>query len=224
MPKRVAAPENQRATKTGLPKQWPDGIAYLTKPVYSKTISSRDLPRLNLKPASIPAISPSDGTCSLVRITPITASSHPAKGQYGLFAASHLNAGTFILCYLGFVHSESDADVTSDYDLSLDRELGVGVDATNMGNEARFINDYRGINSSGPNAEFKEVWVSVGKDVAEKRMAVYVLPAGKSGKRAKGIGKGEEILVSYGKGFWKERNGDDRESETTQEENLTPAS
>jgi hypothetical protein len=223
MPKRVAAQEIQRAAKTVQPKQWPAGIDYLTKPVYSKTISSADLPRLNLKPVSIEAIPPSNGSCCLVRITSITAPAHPAQGQYGLFAASRLSAGSFILFYLGFVHSESDADVTSDYDLSLDRELGIGVDATNMGNEARFINDYRGISSSGPNAEFKEVWIPVGKGEAEKRMAVYVLPAGKSGKRAKGIGKGEEILVSYGKGFWKERNGDGHDDESTQE-SFTPAS
>lgn len=74
-----------------------------------------------------------------------------------------------------------------------------------MGNEARFINDFRGIAPSA-NAEFRDVWVDVGKGYLEKRMALYVLTAGKSGKRAKGIGKGEEILVSYGKGFWAERN------------------
>jgi hypothetical protein len=39
----------------------------------------------------------------------------------------------------------------------------------------------------------------------EKRVGVFVLSAGKSGKRAKGIGRGQEILVSYGKGFWTER-------------------
>ena len=33
-------------------------------------------------------------------------------------------------------------------------------------------------------------------------VGVFVLSAGKSGKRAKGIGRGQEILVSYGKGFW----------------------
>jgi hypothetical protein len=209
---------------TGLPKQWPQGINYLTKPVYSKSISSSDLQQLNSKPPPAEAIASSTGPCPIVRITPILASEHPAKGQFGLFAAQHLTAGSFILFYLGFVHSESDADTTSDYDLSLDRELGVGVDATNMGNEARFINDYRGINSSGPNAEFKEVWVDVGRGHVEKRMAVHVLPAGKSGKRAKGIGKGEEILVSYGKGFWRERNADDIGNESAEGTVSTSAS
>jgi hypothetical protein len=201
MPKRTAA-----KLTPGLPKQWPEGINYLTKPVYSNTIPSSDRQQLNSNPTSIESIVSPTGPCPLVRITPISAPDHPARGQFGLFAAQHLTAGSFILLYLGFVHSESDADAASDYDLSLDRELGVGVDATTMGNEARFINDYRGINPSGPNAEFREIWVDVGNGHVEKTMAVYVIRAGKSGKRAKGIGKGEEILVSYGKGFWRERN------------------
>jgi hypothetical protein len=200
---------------TKSPKQWPEGRTYLTKLVYSRTISSSDLQQLNDKPPSTEAIISSTGPCSMVRITPISAPDHPAQGQFGLFAAQHLSAGSFILFYLGFVHSEHDADATSNYDLSLDRELGVGVDATTMGNEARFINDYRGINSSGPNAEFKEVWADVGNGLVEKRMAVYVSPAGKSGKRAMGIGKGQEILVSYGKGFWRERNTVDVGVEST---------
>lgn len=33
-------------------------------------------------------------------------------------------------------------------------------------------------------------------------IAIFVLPAGKSGKRKSGIRSGQEILVSYGKGFW----------------------
>lgn len=33
-------------------------------------------------------------------------------------------------------------------------------------------------------------------------VAIFVMPAGRSGKRKGGIKKGQEILVSYGKGFW----------------------
>lgn len=43
-------------------------------------------------------------------------------------------------------------------------------------------------------------------------MGVWVLPAGKSGK-GKGIKKGDEILVSYGRGFWGARTGGDGEEE-----------
>ncbi len=75
--------------------------------------------------------------------------------------------------------------------------MGIGIDADMWGNEARFINDYRGI-TERPNAEFREVW---GERRKERGMGVWVLPEGKSGK-GKGIKKGEEILVSYGRGFW----------------------
>jgi len=121
--------------------------------------------------------------------------------------------------YLGYVHGKTDTDPNSDYDLSLDRDLGIGVDASKMGNEARFINDFRGV-ADDPNAEFREVWVDSSSGHLEKMMAVFVLPAGRSGKRAKGIGKGEEILVSYGKGFWAERQSQQTEN-TSQDQDGT---
>lgn len=92
-----------------------------------------------------------------------------------------------------------------------------------MGNEARFINDYRGV-ADRPNAEFKEVWNErrkergmVSQPTADQlsfsvtvtyvvSQGVWVLPEGKSGK-GKGIKKGQEILVSYGRGFWGARKG-----------------
>ena len=36
-------------------------------------------------------------------------------------------------------------------------------------------------------------------------MGIFVLPAGKAGKRKAGIKAGDEILVSYGKGYWEAR-------------------
>ena len=104
------------------------------------------------------------------------------------------------------MHGVSDTEESSDYDIALDREAGVSVDAARMGNEARFVNDYRGIRDEGPNAEFRDCWVG-----REKCVGVFVLGAGWSGKRSKGIPKGEEILVSYGRGFWRERASDAEE-------------
>lgn len=40
------------------------------------------------------------------------------------------------------------------------------------------------------------------KKAGMRGVAIFVLPAGKSGKRKGGIPVGQEILVSYGKGFW----------------------
>lgn len=68
----------------------------------------------------------------------------------------------------------------------------MGVDAGTMGNEARFINDYRGIQAK-PNALFCDRRTATG----ELRMSIC--------SSSKGIKKGEEILVSYGKSWWRGR-------------------
>lgn len=195
---------NMSHTETSKPASWPQGIEFLRVSKISKNLSPEAMHALNDKPTAAPSVVVSSGPSLNVRIRPISDVNHPAKGQYGLFASQRLAPDTLILQYLGFVHTEDEADSSSSYDLSLDREVGVGIDATRMGNEARFINDYRGIAPSA-NAEFRDVWIDTGSGRMEKRMAVYVLSAGKSGKRAKGIAKGEEIMVSYGKGFWNDR-------------------
>jgi hypothetical protein len=70
--------------------------------------------------------------------------------------------------------------------------LSIGVDASEMGNEARFVNDYRGIRDK-PNASFEDDRSADG----ELRMSVWSLNSP--------ISKGEEILVSYGKSWWRAR-------------------
>jgi hypothetical protein len=195
------------SSKPSLPKGWPTEVTYLKSPLLSKKLDADKARQLTLLKSNLPsgvqAWKPY-APHSNVRITAVADASHPAHGQHALCATQHLPADTFILPYLGYVHDQTDIDEASDYDLSLDRELGIGVDASKMGNEARFINDYRGV-SMAANAEFRDIFVDVGSGKVEKRVGVFVLSAGKSGKRAKGIGRGEEILVSYGKGFWSER-------------------
>ena len=112
------------------------------------------------------------------------------------------------------IASPTDPHAESDYDLSLDRESGLAIDAAEMGNEARFINDYRGVPAAGvgeergerrrkgPNAEFRVYWDERGGGAGERGMGVWVVGGGR------GIRKGEEILVSYGKGFWGEREAE----------------
>lgn len=144
-----------------------------------------------------------------MKIIPISDAKHPANGQAGLFAARDLKPGEFLLEYVGIVHADGDtAFATSDYDLSLDRLTGLAIDAATMGNEARFINDYRGVGEK-PNAEFKEIWATAR---GERGMGVFVLGEGKK-KLFKGIKKGDELLVSYGRGFWGARRYGDGESE-----------
>lgn len=101
----------------------------------------------------------------------------------------------------------------------------MAVDAARMGNEARFVNDYRGVpGAKRPNAEFRDVWWT-DLEGGERGMAVFVLPAGKRavGKaRTVGVGKGEEILVSYGKGFWggRKASGESEEEEVEREKSV----
>lgn len=118
-----------------------------------------------------------------------------------------------IIPYLGVLHhtlipaedtnsTEEKNEDESDYDLSLLRlshadprnpfpgyHISIGVDAASQGNAARFVNDYRGVGTA-PNAEFR-----LGKgEGGELRMEIWSLK--------QGIGKGEELLVSYGKSWW----------------------
>lgn len=196
--------------KQPVPKNWPEDLPYLNSPAYSSSLSKSQLQSLQAKPFPSSDLReiPRDlklGPCTNVKITPISDPGHPACGQAGLFATRPLPPATLILPYLGEVHpSDSVAHASSDYDLWLDRGADVAVDASARGNEARFVNDYRGVpGATRPNAEFCEVW-----DVrrGEKGMAVFVLPEGKRERvKGGGISKGQEILVSYGKGFWGKR-------------------
>lgn len=206
-----------------LPKNWPATIPYLTKPIYSPTLTPTHLCSLRTKPETALEVLPKEahppkGHSPLVKITSITDPKHPANGQAGLFAVRDLKPGSFILEYLGVIHAsppssedegegegegekKGDPHAHSDYDLSLDRYLNLAIDAAKVGNEARFINDYRGI-ADRPSAEFREIWHPARERTGERGMGVWVLPVGKSGNGKGGIRKGEEILVSYGKGFW----------------------
>ncbi|GAP88350.1 putative set domain-containing protein [Rosellinia necatrix] len=197
--------------KSVAPKNWPSSIPYLLHPSLAPHLAEEQRVSLRTRPSDLDEVIPSHfsrGPCSLVRIVPIKDPSHPANGQAGLFAARHLGPGTLILPYYGLVHSSlpphSLPHDTSDYDLWLNREAGVAVDAAKAGNEARFVNDYRGVRER-PNAEFKQCWDARS---GQQCMAVFVLPAGKNAPTRSsdgGITKGAEILVSYGKGFWSKR-------------------
>lgn len=175
------------------PKNWPASLPYLTHPSYSPHLAKEQLRALKIRgdiddAACIPASLPF-GPSASVKITPIAAAGHPACGQAGLFAARALAPGSLIVPYVGVVHSArppySAAHERSDYDLWLDRDAEVAVDAAAAGNEARFVNDYRGVRVR-PNAEFRECWDS---RRAEKTMAVFVLPATKKSPGKKGGGR-----------------------------------
>lgn len=82
--------------------------------------------------------------------------------------------------------------------------MDAAVDAASEGNEGRFVNDFRGVGDRA-NAEFRTVWC---ERWGEHCVGVWVLGGGKK-RKGVGIKKGEEILVSYGKGFWGERKAEE---------------
>ncbi|SGZ12142.1 BQ5605_C028g10483 [Microbotryum silenes-dioicae] len=197
------------------PSHFPTTVQFLTAPLPSRHLSAAHR-RLYCSPqVPIPNAPPQ---LSIKRIIDAT---HPAKGQFGLFANAKIPPRTWIRDYLGVVHPEQDVDPTSDYDLclaripivedassettasSLVRYETIGIDATKAGNEARFINDYRGV-LDRPNAVFesRECKAADGTTMQGVRMSVWSGP--------NGVEKGSEICVSYGKGFW-----DGRKSEVT---------
>lgn len=202
------------------PKNWPPEITYLTDHAYTPAVTAEHisgLSRLTVENDKVPRIPAAQiaHPSPNVEIRLISAAAHPthpARGQRGLFAARPLPPDSFVLLYLGRVHlnSLSDTDPHSDYDLSLDHALGLSVDSRTAGNEARHANDYRGV-AARPNAEFRDCFVKVPSDKRaggrkwERRVGIFVLPAGKAGLRKAGIAAEEEILVSYGKGFWEAR-------------------
>jgi hypothetical protein len=170
-----------------VPAHWPPHILYLLDPSYHSSVPPSL--RSYLTGPAHQRHRRTTPSPSLVSIRAITAPSHPAFGQYGLFAYKKIPPHAHIIDYVGQVHCE---DRISDYDLSLYRTregINVGVDARLMGNEARFINDYRGVRER-PNA----VFIERRTDSGELRMSVW------SGKE--GIKKGSEIVVSYGKSWW----------------------
>jgi len=125
----------------------------------------------------------------------ITNPSHPAHLQHGLFAARKLVSGERIIDYHGIVTMNGEEDAESDYTYCFARRQLV-IDASSVGSDARFCNDYRGIRTR-PNAEFYEYRDQVG----DLKCAIRVK------KDVKHIDKGEEICVNYGKGYWVHRFG-----------------
>jgi hypothetical protein len=172
-------------------KNWPAHVVYAPLPIYApehRTASSTPLADVRL----VTSLTPQP-----VTITPVTDPTHPAHGQYGLTPHKRLSKGDFILVYAGKVVYRDEASDTSDYVLGVGEDLA--MDAELFGNEARFINDYRGI-AARPNVEFQLVTRTCHAQPylppQHVYMGVFALTQ---------VAKGEELLVNYGKAFWKAR-------------------
>ncbi|PPQ66116.1 hypothetical protein CVT26_010917 [Gymnopilus dilepis] len=180
-----------------LPANWPKHLRYLASSVYHTSVPTSLRKHIEESCQAIQDVPSETVKRPKVVIRAILTDSHPAKGQFGLFAAQKIPPKSHIVDYIGELHCDERPE--SDYDLCLCRfadGVSVGVDARAMGNEARFVNDYRGVQSK-PNAVFLDRRTATG----ELRMSIW----SSSGE----IKKGEEILVSYGKSWWRSRLPED---------------
>eukprot|EP00466_Bigelowiella_natans_P019624 jgi/Bigna1/144574/aug1.89_g19282 len=127
--------------------------------------------------------------CRSVRIRVIEDENHPAYRQRGLFAAGTIKPRTHIIDYVGKILPESKESQTSDYIIAFTENLS--IDAEKHGNESRFINDFRGTGGK-QNVKFDTYESQEGT-----RLGVFSMK--------EPVRKGEELLVTYGRGFWKAR-------------------
>ncbi|KAG0281322.1 hypothetical protein BGZ95_004959 [Linnemannia exigua] len=118
---------------------------------------------------------------------------HPVLGSYGLFATKLLRPGIHLLDYISLVVPDEYADPDSDHTLYLSNDLN--LDASIHGNHGRFVNDFRGIRTQaqGPNVGWD---LYRDTETGQVRMGCKVL---------KMIRRGEEIVCTYGKAYWKSR-------------------
>ncbi|KAJ6574759.1 hypothetical protein B0H19DRAFT_1125650 [Mycena capillaripes] len=184
------------------PTNWPSDVRYISSCSYdSGSVSQSTRTFLTQGDTTKTASRSTNGGPTLIAIRRISDPTHPAYGQFGLFAARKIPAKTHIVDYIGEIHCDERQE--SDYDLSLFRsgDLSVGIDASRMGNEGRFVNDYRGIpGQDKPNA----IFVDIRRLSGELGMRI---------ESSRMIKKGEEILVSYGKAWWQARKRADVELE-----------
>ena len=149
----------------------------------------------------------------------ITDRDHPAYGEFGLFCALPDGAppGTWLLDYVGHVTLGEDQNESSDYLSEFGPKGEFSCDADRYGNEARFINDFRNTGKY-PNVEFnfrrdrngelrQGVYVKLAKDCNKKQKKLQGQEEGEGTSRFTGVKMHEELLVSYGKAYWRRRVG-----------------
>jgi len=100
-----------------------------------------------------------------------------------------------VMDYVGRVCLGENQDKESDYVCDFGEHSELALDARRVGNEARFINDYRNTGMRA-NVEFR-----LRRDAKrELRQGVFVCAK-------EGIRRDQELLISYGKSFWRARVG-----------------
>lgn len=108
----------------------------------------------------------------------------------GVRTTAPLSAGTCVGLYACHVYeSQEEEDSSSQFIMSPDDGTSVVYDAKGVGNEMRFINDYRGI------AKQNNVCMAERVIICEWVTARPIVTT-------KDIQAGEELLLDYGEGYW----------------------
>ena len=121
-----------------------------------------------------------------VELRKIDDKNHILDGEYGVFSTKNWKTFDIIGCYTG----ELVKNIPGKYIARLycsKNDNYWGLDAEKVGNETRFINDYRNI--------AKEPNVVYSKTIVNGKRCIIVITKND-------IGVGEEILSDYGKDYW----------------------
>ncbi|KAL1521246.1 hypothetical protein AB1Y20_020917 [Prymnesium parvum] len=188
------------------PENWPAEIQYCNQLLWNEVPAEYQFLRMRVG---------DDGAVrrpKQLKIVKIKNRKHPCFGEYGLFASENIDKGVVLLDYAGrisvVVGEESDVNRSS-YLLNMftdeEHSVYVDIDASQIGNEARFINDYHGTGQPA-NSQF---WPYFDEHTGEKRMSI---------KTIKPVASGQEILVDYGGRFFEKDSSSDSDMHQSDEE------
>jgi hypothetical protein len=184
--------------------KWDDRIPHVIKELYCPSQSQQQQQKQQQQTQQQQRQQRSNRRSNKVYIQKIHNPAHPAYGQYGLYCAiDHAKPGTWLLDYIGHVTLGEHQNNTSDYICDFGTQCELSCDALLLGNESRYINDFRNTGHY-PNVEF-----NLRRDAnGELRQGVYVKQV-KDMVRGDydGIHRDEELLISYGKNYWRSRVG-----------------
>ena len=173
---------------------WPSDVRYVTSLVWGDDVKRAKEVYRKYK---VSGDRPLESTASAVRERALAAHRGrvaPRQGRERTFRRAKALPGEHIVDYLGYVTLSGNEDQTSDYSASFGDDHELALDAAKVRNEARMCNDFRNTGKRA-NAVFDQYRDAAG----DKKLAIFVGPHP--------MGKGEEVLVSYGKGFWANRVG-----------------
>jgi hypothetical protein len=198
---RAAAEWEESAGPAPLPPGWPDDVLFCSFPL-----------QRGIEQSLVKSYCTGSERMRGVEIREVT-STHPCGGRKnghfnrGLFATTAFKPGDVLGTYAGSIQSAGgdggSRGQRGQYAITLDTSRGFGrpvaleLDARDVGNESRFINDYRGTSADpAPNVRFTTSCVA-GRGVWVQISVVAPIQAD------------DEVLVDYGEDFWKFRSGPD---------------